>query len=235
MTTLGGLGFGGYYETLTPGSGTRPDQLTADENANLPDDGTTGVGAVWQLYYADLPSTTNVIAYISSVADNSGGNDLCTPADDTQPLTSPALDAWSATRWITRIASQYGLPVAGENPGLNLPASLDTFYTNTTSTGMMAAAARPGPLLQFHRLLLGPRRPPVGRHHPLHHLRRHDRRLTQSPGPRGGRLLASAARPGPAQPSAPGAPVPGADPCPGRHGQRASEMLADRSPPRRPP
>ncbi|MGH3220063.1 MAG: hypothetical protein ACRDPY_15390, partial [Streptosporangiaceae bacterium] len=32
------------------------------------------------------------------------------------------------------------LPVAGENPGLNLPASLDTFYTNTTSTGMMAAA-----------------------------------------------------------------------------------------------
>ncbi len=140
MTTLGNLGFGGYYQTLTPGSGTRPDQLAADENANLPNDGTTGVGAVWQLYYANLPSKTNVIAYISSVADQSGGNDLCTPADDTQPLTSPALDAWSATRWITRIANQYGLPVAGENPGLNLPASLDTFYTNTTSTGMMAAA-----------------------------------------------------------------------------------------------
>ena len=140
MTTLGGLGFKGYYQALTPGSGTRPDQLTADENSNLPDDGTTGVGAVWQLYYANLPSTTNVIAYISSVADNSGGNDLCTPTDDAQPLTSPALDAWSATRWITRIAAQYRLPVAGENPGLNLPASLDTFYTNTTSTGMMATA-----------------------------------------------------------------------------------------------
>jgi hypothetical protein len=140
MTTLGALGFKGNYETLTPGSGTRPDQLTADENANLPDDGTTGVGAVWQLYYANLPAKTNVIAYISSVADQSGGNDLCTPTDDAQPLASPALDAWSATRWITRIASQYGLPVAGENPGLNLPASLDTFYTNTTATGMMAAA-----------------------------------------------------------------------------------------------
>ena len=140
MTTLAGDGFTGYYQTLTPGSGTRPDQLTADENANLPDDGTTGVGAVWQLYYANLPSKTDVIAYISSVADNSGGNDLCTAADNTQPLASPALDAWSATRWITRIANQDGLPVAGENPGLNLPASLDTFYTNTSSTGMMAAA-----------------------------------------------------------------------------------------------
>ena len=111
-----------------------------DEQTNLPDDGTTGVGAVWQLYYASLPSKARVMAYISSVADNSGGNDLCTPADDAQPLTSPALDSWSATRWITRIAAQYGLPVAGENPGLNLPASLDTFYTSTTSTGMMAAA-----------------------------------------------------------------------------------------------
>src|ERR1700683_2729406 len=140
MTTLGALGFKGYYQTLTPGSGTRPDQLTADENANLPNDGTTGVGAVWQLYYANLPSKTDVIAYISSVADQSGGNDLCTATDDTQSLTNPALDSWSATRWITRIANQYGLPVAGENPGLNLPASLDTFYTNTTSTGMMAAA-----------------------------------------------------------------------------------------------
>ncbi len=140
MTTLGSLGFTGYYQTLTPGSGTRPDQLVTDENSNLPNDGTTGVGAVWQLYYANLPSTAHVIAYISSVADQSGGNDLCTTADDAQPLTNPALDAWSATRWITRIANQYGLPVAGENPGLNLPASLDTFYTNTTATGMMAAA-----------------------------------------------------------------------------------------------
>ncbi len=140
MTTLSALGFKGYYQTLTPGSGTRPDQLVADENANLPNDGTTGVGAVWQLYYANLPAKTNVIAYISSVADQSGGNDLCQSTDDAQSLTSPALDSWSATRWITRIANQYGLPVAGENPGLNLPASLDTFYTNTTSTGMMAAA-----------------------------------------------------------------------------------------------
>jgi len=82
------------------------------------------------------------MAYISSVADNSGGNDSCQPADTTLPLTSPAMDTWSATRWITRIARQYGLTIGGENPGLNLPASLDTFYTDTTGAGMMAAATR---------------------------------------------------------------------------------------------
>ena len=52
------------------------------------------------------------------------------------------MDSWSATRWITRIAHQDGLLVGGENPGYGLPASLDSFYVNTTSTGMMAAALR---------------------------------------------------------------------------------------------
>jgi hypothetical protein len=52
MQTLTSLGFTGYYETVTPGSGTRPDDLTKTEQANLSNDGTTGVGAVWNLYYA---------------------------------------------------------------------------------------------------------------------------------------------------------------------------------------
>ncbi len=55
-------------------------------------------------------------------------------------LTSSTMDSWSATRWITRIAGQYGLAVGGENPGYGLPASIDSFYTNTSSTGMMATA-----------------------------------------------------------------------------------------------
>jgi len=45
MQTLTSLGFTGYYETVTPGSGTRPDYLTQTEQANLSNDGTTGVGA----------------------------------------------------------------------------------------------------------------------------------------------------------------------------------------------
>jgi F5/8 type C domain len=140
MQTLTGLGFTGYYETVTPGSGTRPDTLTQTEQANLSNDGTTGVGAVWNLYYAQLINKTNVIAYISSVADNSGGNDTCQASDTSLALGNSTMDSWSATRWISRIAAQYGLAVGGENPGYGLPASLDSFYTNTTSTGMMATA-----------------------------------------------------------------------------------------------
>ena len=140
MQTLSGLGFKGYYETVTPGSGRRPDGLAQTEQQNLPNDGITGVGAVWNLYYSMLPTKTNVIAYISSVADNSGGNSTCQPADDSVPLTSAAADSWSATRWITRIANQYGLLAGGENSGYGMPSSLNSFYTDTSSTGMMATA-----------------------------------------------------------------------------------------------
>ena len=140
MTTLAGLGFAGYYETVTPGSGTRPDGLTQTESQNLSNDGTTGVGAVWNLYYAQLPTKTNVIAYISSVADNSGGNDNCQTADATTALTSTSMDSWSATRWISAIAHHNGLAVGGENPGYGIPASIDSFYVNTSPTGMMATA-----------------------------------------------------------------------------------------------
>jgi hypothetical protein len=142
MQTLSRLGFTGYYETVTPGSGTRPDVLTQTEQQNLSNDGTTGVGAVWDRYYAQLPGKTNVIAYISSVADQSGGNDSCQPADTTLPLTDDTMDAWSATRWITRIAAADHLLVGGENPGRGMPASLSSFETNTSSAGMMASAVR---------------------------------------------------------------------------------------------
>jgi hypothetical protein len=142
MQTLSNLGFTGYYETVTPGSGTRPDDLTQTEKANLSNDGTTGVGAVWDRYYAMLPNKANVIAYISSVADQSGGNDLCAAGDDVMPLTSTTMDSWSATRWISRIAVADNLLIGGENPGYGIPASMNSFYTNTSSTGMMASAVK---------------------------------------------------------------------------------------------
>jgi hypothetical protein len=142
MQTLGGLGFTGYYETVTPGSGTRPDGLAQTEAANLSNDGTTGVGAVWDRYYATLYKKTNVIAYISSVADLSGNDDLCAAGDDTMPLTSAAMDSWSATRWISRIAVADNLLTGGENPGYGIPASLNAHYTDTGSGGEMADALR---------------------------------------------------------------------------------------------
>jgi len=141
MHILSGLGYAGYYQLVTPGSGTRPDILSAEEQQNLPD-GTTGVGAAWNRYYALLPDKTGAVAYVSSVADESGDDDSCQPGDDSLPLTSSVMDSWSATRWISRIAAGEGLPVAGENAGYSMPGSLDFQYINIGSTGMMADAIR---------------------------------------------------------------------------------------------
>jgi hypothetical protein len=142
MRHLARLGFTGYYQTLTPGSGTRPGGLDWAVRNNLPDDGTTGVGAVWDRYYGMLPAAANVMAYISSVADRSGDDDVTEASDVAMPLTSPVMDSWSATRWITRIARARGLAIGGENPGYGIPESLNAHYTDGSSGGMMAAALR---------------------------------------------------------------------------------------------
>jgi hypothetical protein len=51
-----------------------------------------------------------------------------------QPNPFPA----SATRWISRTAAVNGLLVAGENPGYDMSASLNSFYADRSSSGMMA-------------------------------------------------------------------------------------------------
>ena len=142
MKTMSGLGFRGYYETVTPGSGSRPDDIAYAEAHNLPNDGTTGVGAVWDRYYSMLPNKTNVIAYVSSVGDQSGNDDSCQASDTSLSLASSSMDSWSATRWIARVAHAHGLPVAGENVGYGLPASLEKHYTDKSSKGMMADSLR---------------------------------------------------------------------------------------------
>ena len=142
MRTLSRLGFAGYYQVVTPGSGTRPGDLAEDEQQNLLDDETTCVGAVWDRYYAMLPDKTKVMAYISSVADRSGDDDCGQAADTRLPLASAEMDSWSATRWISRIAREHGLAVGGENPGYGLPDSLNGHYADTSAAGMMASALR---------------------------------------------------------------------------------------------
>jgi hypothetical protein len=52
------------------------------------------------------------------------------------------MDSWSATRWISRIAAGEGLPVAGENAGYSMPASLELQYIDLGASGMMADAVR---------------------------------------------------------------------------------------------
>jgi hypothetical protein len=139
MATLSQLGFRGWYQVLTPGSGVRPDAYGRAVAQYLPD-GLTGVGAVWQEFYAALPRNGHVVAYVTSMADESGNDDLCQPGDTLVPLGDPLADSWSATRWISRIADEYRLPKNGENAGWNLPSSLNAHYRDTGASGMMEAA-----------------------------------------------------------------------------------------------
>jgi glycosyl hydrolase family 42 (putative beta-galactosidase) len=139
--TFAGLGFAGTYEVLTPGVGVSPRELDVAVRAGLPR-GVLGAGAAWQLFYSRLPRRDDLVAYVSSVADGSGDNDVCEPDDVTVPLTAAEVEAWSATRWISRVAREYGFPVSGENAGWQQDYSPDSFYRDLGDDGMMAAALR---------------------------------------------------------------------------------------------
>lgn len=141
MRSLAGLGFRGYYQVLTPGSGVRPGGFVDAVAHHLPN-GLLGVGAVWDRFYAFLPDRRNVVAYVSSMADLSGGDDSCQPGDSAVALDSPTADSWSATRWISRIANQWALPKAGENPGYDAPSSLNAHYLDASPAGMLPASFR---------------------------------------------------------------------------------------------
>jgi hypothetical protein len=143
MNEYDSLGFRGYFMPVTPGSGTRPSDLATSAASYLTGDGTTAVGAVWHRYYAKVPNKSRVIAYVSSVADGSGHDDCTLATDVSVPLSSPDMDSWSATRWITRITHQYQLAgIAGENPGYGASPELDERYVDTSADGMMATALR---------------------------------------------------------------------------------------------
>lgn len=139
MRALGRLGFRGWYQILTPGSGVRPSGYDAAVRRGLPD-GLLGVGAAWGKVYAFLPNRHRAVVYISSVADRSGNDDVPQPGDARVALTDPAADRWSATRWQVRIAVGLHMPVGGENPGFNAPPALNAHYTDAGPGGMMARA-----------------------------------------------------------------------------------------------
>lgn len=137
MKYLRSLGFTGWFEILTPGSGTRPSVLATEVAARLSGySATTGVGAIWHKVYQKLATRRGVVTYCSSMADNSGSNDVPTGADMATSITSTGANGWSAYRWLTRIANEYGMPNGGENPGRG--ALADSYYQDTTSAGMMA-------------------------------------------------------------------------------------------------
>jgi hypothetical protein len=139
ITTLEALGFRGFYQVMTPGSGARPDEYRNAVRAYLPD-GLVGVGAAWDRFYRLLAKKPRLMAYVSSMADGSGQNDSCRSDDRSIALADPVADSWSATRWISRIADEYGLAKGGENPGWG--DAPQAFYRDTSGTGLLATAVR---------------------------------------------------------------------------------------------
>lgn len=141
MAILASLEFDGYFEVVTPGVGVLPRAYTALIAEYLPRS-LLGVGAVWDRFYGFLRTKRNVVAYVSSMADRSGANDGCAQADRSVAFDDPAVEDWSAVRWISRVAEEYGLLKRGENPGFNAPATLNADYQDPTVEGMMSVAFR---------------------------------------------------------------------------------------------
>jgi hypothetical protein len=123
IQTYKSLGYGGYLQVLTGGLGSRPDeyQTAIDNYLNGRGDSnaTMGRGSVWDKWYDMLPDKTNVVAYVTSMADWSGDptNNVCQSTDSSVSITDPQIDSWSAARWVSYNANRYNLPKSGENPG----------------------------------------------------------------------------------------------------------------------
>jgi hypothetical protein len=132
---LRAMGFTGETQTVTPGSGVHDDAVPWLAARDLPDS-VAGRGAVWDTYYQDLATHLRVEAYVSSVADGSGGDDTCASSDDRVAVTSAASDGWSATRWISRLADRYGLRKGGENPGFDASSGA-AHYRDLGTSGLM--------------------------------------------------------------------------------------------------
>jgi hypothetical protein len=132
-------GYQGWFELLTPGVGTRPGTYATELAARFSGySATAGVGAVWHKLYQKIAVKAGAVVYCSSMADNSGtpANDVPTGTDTSVGITSTGGNNWSAYRWLVRIGNEYGMPNGGENPGRG--ALSDTYYLDTTSTGMTA-------------------------------------------------------------------------------------------------
>jgi hypothetical protein len=136
MDTLSATGFRGYFFLISAGSGARPSTWDAAVAGKLQTTSLVGRGVAWDKLYADLAPRANVVAYSSSTAESTSYN-ACTSADASVPLTSTSANSWSAGRWLTRVAHENGLQMAGENPGY---ADSNTYYSDTSSSGMMARA-----------------------------------------------------------------------------------------------
>ncbi len=147
MRAMRKLNFTGTFEIMTPGVGVYARKLDVLARQNLPAS-PLAVGALWDRIYFDMyHADKKIAANVSSMADGSGGNDSCTPADKNVPLTDMAVTTWGGARWISRIADEYGIPKVGENPGFSEPKR--GIYSSRNQDGYMATTMRQGATCGF--------------------------------------------------------------------------------------
>src|SRR6266496_2509872 len=125
-------GFHNYLTIETPGFGTRPDEYRTNINNYLDGsadpNGTMSRAAVWQNLYPALTNKTNIIAYVSSMADSGSQppNDTCQRSDARVDFNNdPVVDTWGGVRYVSYIANKYGFQKGGENPGYGAGAGSD--------------------------------------------------------------------------------------------------------------
>ncbi|GAC1363628.1 MAG: hypothetical protein NVS2B12_06230 [Ktedonobacteraceae bacterium] len=125
-------GFKNYLTIETPGFGTRPDEFTMNKDHYLngvgDPNGTMSRAAVWQNLYPLITNKSNIIAYVTSMADSGSQspNDMCQPEDRNVDFNkSPNINTWGAARYVSFIANKYGLLKGGENPGYGAGAGSD--------------------------------------------------------------------------------------------------------------
>jgi hypothetical protein len=118
--------------------GVQPAALRTAIGDHLPE-GLSGVGAAWQEIYRLVADEKNLMAYVTSMGDGSGEDQGCEPSDFQVGLVADTVKTWSASRWISRIADEYGLAKAGENPGYAGSAEFQRHYADQSATGLMAA------------------------------------------------------------------------------------------------
>lgn len=120
------LAYSGPIQQLMPGQGVRPEQVAQLISSNLTDAAVLASerGAAWDTVIAGITNKANVVVYCSSLADGSGTNEA-----------SSDRRLWSAAHWIASNADVYGMSKAGENPGQNNYATMQTAFSQATTYG----------------------------------------------------------------------------------------------------
>ena len=136
------LGYRGWLYWICAGLGERPSRWTTDINFKLTGPSDIGRGVAWVELFGAIEDKTNVVLYTSSLAQSTASWSVTQPGDYDVPITSTVCDSWPAGRWMARVAHEYGLPIAGENPGKGNPA--DPTYANVMMDRMVEQAEAAG-------------------------------------------------------------------------------------------